>query len=292
MKSAIDIGSNSLRLLVIEEVNGVRRVVRQSVEETRMGEGFREGRLLDSSMERTLDVIEGWKKELVSEGMANTLIFATSAVRDAVNGADFARMVKERTGEELRILSGDEEAWYSFSGAVGGFDFPREECLLIDIGGGSTELAAFEHGKLHGFSMPMGAVRWLVTNAKREEVKRMMATAVTLHHFDSVKHFIGVGGTITTLGAVLGGITEYSREAIHGRILCYRQLQELKHCLSAMTLEERKAVVGMPEKRAEIILYGLEILEILFEILHISEIYISDWGILDGILWESENNSK
>lgn len=287
MKSAIDIGSNSLRLLVTEEINGVTHVVRQDVEETRMGEGFREGRLLDSSMKRTLDVIERWKKELVAEGMGNPLIFATSAVRDAVNGDDFARMVKERSGENLRILSGDEEAWYSFSGAVGGFDFPKEECLLIDIGGGSTELAGFENGRFRGFSMPMGAVRWQVMNAKREEVKRMMATSVTLCRFDSVKHFIGVGGTVTTLGAVLGRISEYSREAIHGRTFCYRQLQELKHELSAMTLEERRAVVGMPEKRAEIILYGMEILEILFEIFNIPEMYISDWGILDGILCEN-----
>lgn len=286
MKSAIDIGSNSLRLLVTEDCGGITRVVRQDVEETRMGEGFREGRLLEASMERTLGVIEGWKRELVSMGMPHTLIFATSAVRDAVNGKDFAAMVKERTGEELRILSGDEEARYSFFGAAGGFNFPPEECILIDIGGGSTELAGFENGKLHGFSMPMGAVRWQVMNARREDVKRMMATAITLCRFDRPKHFIGVGGTVTTVGAVMGEITEYSREAVHGRILRYGELLEWKQRLSAMTLEERKAVAGMPEKRAEIILYGMEILEILFEILHISELYISDWGILDGILGE------
>jgi len=286
MKSAIDIGSNSLRLLVTEEVNGTTRVVRQDVEEPRLGEGFREGILLDTSVERTLTVIERWKKELAAMGQEHPRIIATSAVRDTANGAAFAAKVKERTGEELRILSGDEEAWYSFSGAVGGFDFPKEECLLIDIGGGSTELAGFENGKLHGFSMPMGAVRWQVMNAKREEVKRMMATSITLCRFDNIKHFIGVGGTVTTVGAVLGGITEYTREAIHGRILTYKELTELKYRLSVMSLEERKAVPGMPAKRAEIILYGMEILEILFEILCINELYISDWGILDGILAE------
>lgn len=287
MRSAIDIGSNSLRLLVTENINGATRVVRQDVEEPRLGEGFREGILTEASMERTLSAMEKWKKELVAMGMEHTPIIATSAVRDAANREEFAAMVKARTGEDLRILSGDEEAWYSFSGAVGGFDFPKEECLLIDIGGGSTELAGFENGKLNGFSMPMGAVRWQVMNAKREEVKRMMATAVTLRRFDNIKHFIGVGGTVTTVGAVLGGITEYTREAIHGKILTYKELTELKFKLSAMTLEERKAVPGMPAKRAEIILYGMEILEILFEILNINELYISDWGILDGILAET-----
>ncbi len=287
MKAAIDIGSNSLRLLVVENKNGRSVVLRQEVEETRLGEGFNEGRLPDSSVERSLKVIEGWKKELRAEGIEHTTIFATSAVRDASNREDFAAQVKSRTGEELRVLSGEEEAWYSFSGAVGGFDFPREQCLLIDIGGGSTELAGFENRKLNGFSMPMGAVRWQVTDARREEVKRMMATAVTLHHYDDIRYFIGVGGTITTVGAVLHQVKTYTREAVHGLTLDAPTLSDLKRRLSAMTLEERKAVPGMPPARAEIILYGMEILEILFEILQIPALYISDWGILDGILAES-----
>lgn len=287
MKSAIDIGSNSLRLLVTDEKNGSSFVVRQEVEETRLGEGFQEGLLLETSVERTLKVMEQWKKELQREGMEHTVIFATSAVRDAANRQDFANRVKVRTGEDLRVLSGEEEAWYSFSGAVSGFDFPREQCLLIDIGGGSTELAGFECGRLKGISMSMGAVRWQVMNARREEVKRMISTAVTLRRYDDVRYFIGVGGTITTVGAVLHRVANYSRDAVHGLTLDYGKLVELKRQLSAMTLEERKKVIGMPPARAGIILYGIEILEILFEVLQIPSLYISDWGILDGILGES-----
>ena len=286
MKSAIDIGSNSLRLLVLDEKNGKPAVIRQEVEETRLGEGFQEGRLLDASVERTLAVMEQWKKELVTAGMEHTAIFATSAVRDASNREEFALLVKNRTGEDLRILSGEEEAWYSFSGAVGGFDFPKEQCLLIDIGGGSTELAGFERGRLKGISMPMGAVRWQVTDARREEVKRMMATSITLRRYDDIRYFIGVGGTITTVGAVLHQVENYTREAVHGLTLDYRTLTDLKRRLASMTLEERRAVSGMPPARAEIIRYGMEILEILFEILQIPSLYISDWGILDGILAE------
>lgn len=284
VKSAIDIGSNSLRLLVTEVVNGKASVVRQEVRETRLGEGFREGELTSASIARTLDVLAQWKKELVAEGLDHPVIFATSAVRDAANQQEFVRLVKNRVGEDLRILSGEEEAWYSFTGAVGGFDFPKENCLLIDIGGGSTELAGFENGKLTGFSMPFGAVRWKVMAYRRLEVKRAMATQITLRHFDRIDHFIGVGGTITTAGAVLGNVAVYTRDAVHGRAIDYQTLQELKGRLAAMTLAERKEVTGMPEARADIILYGLEILEILFEILNIPVLHISDWGILDGIL--------
>lgn len=287
LKSAIDIGSNSLRLLVTETTAGKVKVVRQDVQETRLGEGFREGELTSASIARTLDVLEQWENELTVDGIKVTSIFATSAVRDAANQEEFARLVKNRTGEELRILSGEEEAWYSFTGAVGGFDFPKENCMLIDIGGGSTEIAGFQDGKMQGFSMPFGAVRWKVMAYRRFDVKRAMATQITLHHFDHIDHFIGVGGTITTAGAVLGKVRQYTREAVHGKVLDYQTLQGLKARLSAMSLAERKQVPGMPEARADIILYGLEILEILFEILNIPELYISDWGILDGILADS-----
>jgi exopolyphosphatase/guanosine-5'-triphosphate,3'-diphosphate pyrophosphatase len=275
-------------LLVTEEVAGKIKVIRQEVKETRLGEGFREGELTSASISRTLDVLEQWKKELVLEGIENATIFATSAVRDASNRDEFVQLVKNRTGENLRVLSGEEEAWYSFTGAVGGFDFPKENCLLIDIGGGSTEIAGFENGKLNGFSMPFGAVRWKVMAYRHFDVKRAMSTQITLRNFDQIDHFIGVGGTITTAGAVLNSVTEYTRESIHGYALDYQTLQALKGRLSAMTLEERKQVTGMPEARADIILYGLEILEILFEILNMPQLYISDWGILDGILADTE----
>ncbi len=286
MKAAMDIGSNSLRLLVCEKTSSGMKLIRQSVEETRLGEGFREGILTEASMARTLAAIVSWQEELRELGVDDLTIFATSAVRDAANREEFRSLLKEKTGVDLRILSGEEEAWYSFSGAVGGFDFDKQQCLLIDIGGGSTELAAFQRGKLKGISIPVGAVRWKVMNLRREEVKARFASTLTLNHFDDVRHFIAVGGTVTTAGAVLGEIAEYSREAIHGRSLDYTTLTRLKRRLAAMTTEERKKVVGMPEKRADIILYGLEILEILFEIFNIPLVWISDYGILDGVLSE------
>lgn len=286
MKAAIDIGSNSLRLLVIDECCGISRVIRQEVEETRLGAGFKEGMLLQTSVDRTLDVLVRWQKELAAEEISQPLIFATSAVRDACNREAFADAVFCRTGCPLRILSGEEEAWYSFSGAAGGFDFPQEQCLLIDIGGGSTELAGFEQGALSGMSMPVGAVRWQVMGFSRDEVKRKVMTRLAMKKYDDIRYFIGVGGTVTTVAAVLGGVAEYTREAIHGKILDYAALTALHRRLEKMTLEERKSVPGMPPARAEIILYGMDILEILFEVFCIPHLYVSDRGILDGILAE------
>ena len=280
IKAGIDIGSNSVRLLVKDG----DAILRQEVEEPRLGKGFTEGVLKGEPVQDTIEIVTAWVKELKAQNINNPLIFATSAVRDAKNSGEFAQNLETSCGVPLRILSGEEEAYYSFTGAVSGFDIPAQSCLLIDIGGGSTELAAYSRGKLDCFSMPMGAVRWQVSGAKREQIHRMMASSVTMHSFDGVTDYIGVGGTVTTAAAVMAGVTEYTRDAIHGRILTYGDVTELRYKLENLTPEQRKAVPGLPEKRSEIITYGLGILEILFEILNIPKLRVSDYGIIDGIL--------
>ncbi|MEG1867467.1 MAG: hypothetical protein RR219_00855 [Clostridiales bacterium] len=283
MRGAIDIGSNSLRLLKVDDKHNL---IEQKVAETRLGEGFREGSISSAAIARTLKVLDLWNKELQTENIQDLVVFATSAVRDARNRKEFAQLVENHICCPLRILSGEEEALYSFNGAVNGFSFNNKECLLIDIGGGSTEIALYEKGSVQGISMPFGAVRWKVMAYRRNEVRRVMERKISHLELANVKHFIGVGGTITTAAAILNNISIYKRELIHGKTISKKALDKLQSHLGNMTLAERKEVVGLPEPRADIIIYGLEILEILFDLLNIEEITVSDWGILDGILDE------
>ncbi|MEG1822693.1 MAG: hypothetical protein RR233_07255 [Clostridiales bacterium] len=283
MRGAIDIGSNSLRLLKVDDKHNL---IEQKVAETRLGEGFREGSISSAAIARTLKVLDLWNKELQTENIQDLVVFATSAVRDARNRKEFAQLVENHICCPLRILSGEEEALYSFNGAVNGFSFNNKECLLIDIGGGSTEIALYEKGNVQGISMPFGAVRWKVMAYRRNEVRRVMERKISHLELANVKHFIGVGGTITTAAAILNNISIYKRELIHGKTISKKALDKLQSHLGNMTLAERKEVVGLPEPRADIIIYGLEILEILFDLLNIEEITVSDWGILDGILDE------
>lgn len=284
---AIDVGSNSLRLLVVDEGHNL---IKQDVVETRLGEGFREGSISSGAMDRTIEAIENWQKELSPLDNADVAIFATSAVRDAANKDEFCRLLKNRTGLELKVLSGQEEAWYSFTGAVGGFDFPREECLLIDIGGGSTEIALYQNGDVLCFSVPIGAVRWKVMAYSRGEVKKILARKVESLNLSKISKFIAVGGTATTAAAILARTSVYRRETIHGRTITKDKLIQLERELEAMTIDQRKEVVGLPEPRADIIVYGLSILEILCELMSVEKVIISDWGILDGYL--AASNSK
>ncbi len=286
MRGAIDVGSNSLRLLVVDEEH---RLLSQKVAETRLGDGFREGSISSGAMDRTIDVMEEWYKELVEQGCDDISVFATSAVRDAANRQEFCGLVQNRLGLPLRILSGSEEAWYSFAGAVGGFNFAPENCLLIDIGGGSTEIALYQKGELVCFSMPIGAVRWKVMAYSRSEVKRVIARKIRNLNLEAIDKFIAVGGTATTAAAITCRAGVYRRELIHGKTLTQEEIRALEKRLEAMSLTERKEVVGLPAARADIIVFGLAIWEILCELLHIEEVIVSDWGILDGYLAENKH---
>ncbi|MDO4541962.1 MAG: hypothetical protein Q4C00_03910 [Bacillota bacterium] len=275
MRSAIDVGSNSLRLLVVDESG---KLFRQEVAETRLGEGFRQGSITSGAMDRTIEVIEEWQRQLLEQDCHELAIFATSAVRDAANRDEFCRLVKNRTGLELDILSGDEEAWYSFSGAVGSFNAPKDECLLIDIGGGSTEMALYQNGEILCFSVPLGAVRWKVM------AKKLLSKKVSTLDTANISNFIAVGGTATTAAAICTKTAAYSRKAIHGIKLSRKQIASLENELEAMPLTERREVVGLPEARADIIVFGLAILGMICDLMNIKEITVSDHGILDGYL--------
>ncbi len=286
MRAAIDIGSNSLRLMIgkVGE-NGEKIVLEQQVEETRLGEGCRDNLLTPAAIERTLQVLEKWALKLRSAGIENLRVFATSAVRDAVNQKEFLAILKDRFDWDLAVLTGEEEAEFSFLGAVGAFPYPKEEVLLFDIGGGSTEIIGYQDGQLCGVSAPLGAVRWQATGYTREEALAILKKTIGDLCFSGAKVFVGVGGTITTASAILGEVSVYSREAIQGRCLKKTSLAALHARLAGLPMEERKKIVGLPAKRADIILFGLDIFLLLFEIFQVEEIHVSDSGILDGVLF-------
>ena len=283
MRAAIDIGSNSIRLLILTDDG---RLFEQSVLETRLGDGFADGRLHAAAIARTLDALSQFCARLHELAAEEVILFATSAVRDAENREELLTAARSELGQSIRVLSGEEEADYAFRGAVGGFDFAPEECLLIDIGGGSTEVAVCPNGHPHGVSVPMGAVRYKVTAAQPAAVRALLTDKLSALPAPDTCHVIGVGGTITTAAAILYAVTDYSRAAVHGRTIDRPQLAALTARLAALTEAERKSVIGLPPARSDIILYGLDILAVLFDLFQIEKLHVSDHGILDGILRE------
>lgn len=299
MKAAvIDLGSNSVRLL-IAEIEGIRIIpVFKDLRTTRLGEGVvKDGRLSRESMEKTVAAVEAFKEKALGSGCQRLIAFATSAVREAENGREFLDELKMRTGLEARLLSGKEEAGLSFRGAKEALGV-EGEALVVDIGGGSTELALGDEEIRSLESLPMGAVRWTrqflkSDPPKEEEIKTLQREARKLlsglgGNFEKVKAgeitAIGVGGTFTTLAAVSLELEEYHWSKVHGSSLTLKAVEEMARNLCYLDLSRRKEIPGLAPERADIIAAGALIVLEIMKFFELPSITVSEADLMEGIL--------
>ena len=271
--SAIDLGTNTTRLLVAEVEDGHVEELHRETRITRLGEGVdTRHRLLPVPIARVRNALSDYRRTAESLGAERTLLVATSAVRDAENGEAFLGEIEWSYGFATRLLSGDEEAELTRRGlgpiAAG--------TLIVDIGGGSTELV------LDGFqtSLPMGSVRF--TERHGEDIQALEAAAREVLPALSPTAAIGVAGTITTLAALDLGLPEYDRKRVHGHLLrrdgARRQLERL----AALPLEERRRVPALEPERAPVIVAGGAILVGILDAYRLDGITVSEHGLLDG----------
>ena len=286
-KAVIDMGTNSTRLAIAEQNDGRFQMVYTEVAETRLGEGMGEERIIRPiPLERNVKTVQDFVAKAKDLQVESIRITATSAVRDAQNKAEVQEAISNCAGIPMEILPGTEEARLSFLGASG--DFQRLNCppAVLDIGGGSTELVYREDESLHGVSVNLGAVRLL----EHPELLDTMGTTLenlkgAAYPEDSV--LIAVGGTNTCLMAMELGLTQYDGSKIHGQALSKARVDYWCDTLFAMTQEEREQIPGMKRKRADIMPYGVLILQKTMELLNVSEVIISDKGLVYGLLLEA-----
>ncbi|ATW26999.1 Ppx/GppA phosphatase family protein [Candidatus Formimonas warabiya] len=285
MKAVVDIGTNTLRMLIGTVHEGKVSVHAQFIEEPRLGVGITKGELTPEAVDRTVQALEKFQRITRDYRVKDVAVVATSAVRDAANKQEFTELVFEKTGWQVEILSGKEEAAYSFSGAVATIPFGRGIPVVIDIGGGSTEIIYAAEGEVKGSSVNVGAVRLAESRLSPQQLKEKLFPGLEgIRDLGGNPCPIGVGGTATTAAAIHYGIEKYSRPAVQGKIVTLPDLRRQKSRLEKMTLEERKRVPGLSPQRADIIVPGLEILVTVLEMLGSESITVSDAGILDGLL--------
>lgn len=220
-------------------------------------------------------------------GIKKVVVVATSAVRDAINKKEFVKQVFREIGWQIQVISGEKEAELSYYGAVSALSrmSPLGIPIVIDIGGGSTEVIFKNIGQIQGVSVNVGSVRFQETAWSREELdQRLLPLIKEVINLGETISLVAVGGTATTAAAILYGISEYDREAIQGRFLALESIKKLKDQLKEMPLEERKKITGLTPKRADIIVPGLEILVRIIELMGEPGITVSDAGILDGLM--------
>ncbi|MGH2971037.1 MAG: Ppx/GppA phosphatase family protein [Gaiellaceae bacterium] len=264
--AAVDLGTNTTRLLVADVDGGRVDEIHRESRITRLGEGVdARRRLLPLPIARVRNVLTDYRRTLESLGAERTLAVATSAVRDAENGEAFLGEVEWSYGFTTQLASGDEEAELTRRGVA-----PAAGTLVADIGGGSTELILDERH----VSLPMGSVRF--TERYGEDVARIAKETRALLPDMSPRAAIGVAGTVTQLAA-------FDTENVHGYVLTRARAREHLDRLAGMSIAERRGLPRMEPERAPVIVAGAAILVTVLDTYGLEQIEVSEHDLLDGI---------
>jgi exopolyphosphatase/guanosine-5'-triphosphate,3'-diphosphate pyrophosphatase len=302
--AAVDCGTNSIRLLVADVTEAGLRDVHREMRVVRLGQGVdATGVLAPEAIERTRVALADYTMVLRRKGVERVRMVATSATRDAANRDDFFSMVRATLGAEAEVISGDEEARLSFDGAVGELDPDDGPFVVVDVGGGSTEVVVGEltpSGPVvqAACSVDVGCVRLTERclpddppTAEQVEKARavaagILADAVAAVPVEGVRTWVGVSGTVTTLSALALNLPAYDPDVIHLSRLSLPDLHRVTTDLLAMPRAQRAALGPMHPGRVDVIGGGAIIVEELahgFARVGITEMVVSEHDILDGI---------
>ena len=302
--AAVDCGTNSLRLLLADidpGRAGLTDVVRR-MEIVRLGQGVDQtGRLAPEALARTMAVLREYADVIARSGAQAVRMVATSATRDADNAAEFVRLVKEVLGVAPEVLTGDEEAVLSFTGATGELAAGPDPgpFLVADIGGGSTEFVLGEAGgrPVHAISVNVGCVRMTERHLRGDppsEAEVAAAVADIDAALDIVaaavpardaRTLIGLAGSVTTVAAIAMGLPAYDAARIHHARVAAADVHAVTRGLLTQTRAERAALGVMHPGRADVIGGGALVLDRLMQRFGFTEVLVSEHDILDGMAW-------
>ncbi len=305
--AGIDIGTNTIRLLVLEAAGGTFRELYSGRKITRLGQDIdRTGRFSPDAEERSLRALSDFSASIQRYGADHIAVVGTSAFRIASNAQKFIEEVEKRTGLVIRVISGEEEARFTLIGVMqvlkntslwrGSLNTPA---LVIDIGGGSTEIimTSSNNGLLIK-SLPLGAVYLTERFIKHDpplldEIQHLRTWVQTLLQQkcpemldDHSGLFVGTAGTITTLAAIDQKLAEYDPDKINGYIMSKETVSMITNRLCTSTLEERRTMPGLEQGREDIIPAGSLIVQEIMDYFGVQSMMVSDWGLREGIIFD------
>ena len=300
----IDIGTNSMRLLIADYKNNKIENRKKYINITRIGQGVDDkGYITEEALERNLNALKEFADKGIEEKCEKVYCMGTSALRDSKNGQDFVNRAKELTNIDVKIICGEEESNLGFIGVLEGAGGDKSNYILVlDIGGGSTEfIVGNEDGIKFCKSENVGALRmtekFITTDPISDEEFNKMSDFIeetissTLDKIKGmhVSKLVGIGGAITSLSAMNQQLEVYSMEKVHNSVVTKKDLEKILQNLKKMTLSDKKTIKGLQPKRADIITAGVKILHIVMEKLEIEKIMISEYDNLEGLICQ---NSK
>ncbi|OAN39450.1 exopolyphosphatase [Mycolicibacterium iranicum] len=303
--AAVDCGTNSIRLLIADVVDGVLRDVHREMRIVRLGQGVdATGEFAPEALARTRTALSDYADLMRRHDVGAVRMVATSAARDVSNRQEFFAMTSEILGAVVpgavaEVITGTEEAGLSFYGAVGDLDSAAAPFVVVDLGGGSTEVVLGSEDAEAGYSADIGCVRLTERclrsdpptgdeiDAARAVVRDALAEVSRQVPVEKARTWVGVAGTMTTLAALAQKMTAYDPDAIHLSRVSFDELLPVCAELLAMTREQRAALGPMHEGRVDVIGGGALIVQELAGVLEekagITELVVSEHDILDGI---------
>jgi exopolyphosphatase/guanosine-5'-triphosphate,3'-diphosphate pyrophosphatase len=299
--ATIDLGTNTVHLLIADVERGAAtwRVVDQDQRVTRLGEGLHAtGRLAETPAARTASTVVEYVDRARRSGATRIDIVATSAVREAANGADYAARLEQATAARVRVVSGEEEARLTLLGILQGLGPAPGTTLAFDIGGGSTEFSVARDGVLAAaVSLPLGVVplaerypfRAAVPPAEYRALADEVAGRLTRELPPAIvpsriDRLVGCAGTVTTLAALDLGLPRYEAARVQGHVLTPTAIEALRVRLAALDVGGRAALPCLEPGRADLILPGVAIVSATMAHLGCERLVVSDWGLREGIL--------
>jgi exopolyphosphatase/guanosine-5'-triphosphate,3'-diphosphate pyrophosphatase len=300
--AAIDCGTNSIRLLVADlppssDPDAPLVDLSRRMEIVRLGQGVdRTGRLAAEAIERTRVALAGYADEAAALGATRVRMCATSASRDAANADDFRDMVVATLGVPPEVVTGDEEARLSFTGAVRGLDLPGPY-LVVDIGGGSTEFVVGSADVDAAISVDIGCVRMTERHlhgdpptpaqvaAAEADITAAVDRALGAVPGREAATLVGLAGSVTTVAAIALGLTAYDPARIHRSRMSYEEVAKVSADLLGRTARQRMEIPVMHPGRADVIGAGALVLRIIMERAEARSVVASEHDILDGIAW-------
>jgi exopolyphosphatase/guanosine-5'-triphosphate,3'-diphosphate pyrophosphatase len=308
LRASIDVGSNTLRLLIAEvrdnriiDIYSDRRI-------TRLGNFVSQtGMLQDDNMDSSLSALAEFSSIISGYGVIQVKAVGTSALREASNSSVFSKKVLDTTGITIEVISGQKEAELTLAGLLASFPCSAfqtpHSAFIVDIGGGSTEWILYRDKHLIDTgSVPAGVIKLTQKHIKTDpvseddmqEMNREIISALNTirenigKQVDKHTQLIGTGGTFTTIASIDIGLDTYSREKIHLHTVSLDRLQDMNKNLAALPLEERKKVKGLEPERADLIIPGIQFTISIMRIFGFDKLTISDYGLLEGALLEKK----
>jgi exopolyphosphatase/guanosine-5'-triphosphate,3'-diphosphate pyrophosphatase len=304
----IDVGTNTVLCLIADvRDTGRFRVLDDLAEIARLGQGVDQtGMISPAGEERAMAILARYRERCDDLGVEEITAVGTSALRDAKNSDQVRAHIRDALGIDIRVISGAEEAEYSFLAVRRGLSHLTDELVVIDIGGGSTEfILGNKNGVSRALSIDVGSVRLTERYLHSDPVQAGEVIAIgadVAAHLAVIKSefiaqassptLVGIAGTFTTLAAIEKKLARYSASQVHGSVLNLPEVERQVAMLQSRTIAERKQIAGLEPKRADVIFAGAYLIEKIMGLFGASQVVVSDQGVRYGLLHEAANRSK